>query len=93
MERVLRPQARVLPDKSLVPDGNLISPPPNRFTHKVISRVPFYFDSALNATTPDGYFDPGAKVTLLVDAGGGRCRVVDGQGVYVEIDFSTLEPL
>ena len=93
MEGVLRPEARVLPDKALIPTRNLISPPPNCFTHEVISRAPFYFDTSLGATAPDGYFEPATKVTLLVDSGGGRGRVVDGKGLFVETELTGLKRL
>ncbi len=33
MENMIRPEAVVLADNALIPPANLISPPPNQFTH------------------------------------------------------------
>ncbi len=40
-----------------------------------------------------GTFPTDAKVVLLGKDGGKYCRVVDGQGLYVEVGCSSLETL
>ena len=42
---------------------------------------------------PEGEFPKGTKVVLLCYDGGNNCRVVDGNGIYVEIEFSSLKKL
>ena len=93
MERFIRPEAVVLPESARVPDRNLISPAPNQFTHELIRPQPFYFIGAQQATPPDGQFAAGTKVVLLVYDGGTYCRVADGQGLYVEIEYDSLREL
>ena len=87
-----RPKATVLPDSALVPPHCTISPTPNQFTHEVKERQPFYFSYKDPDTTPNGEFEAGAKVVLLVHHGGPMCRVVDGRGLYVETSFAGLRP-
>lgn len=93
MDGFIRPDAVVLPEKAIVPDRNLISPAPNQFTHKLIRPQPFYFTGAQQAMQPDGQFPAGTKVVLLVYNGGNYCRVADGQGLYVEIEYDSLRKL
>jgi len=91
--RVLRPPIVVLGKSSLIPDKNLIFPAPNQFTHEVTRQQPFYFTGAQQAAAPDGQFQVGTKVVLLVYDGGSCCRVADGQGLYVETAFDTLKKI
>jgi hypothetical protein len=93
MEGFVRPKAVVLPENATVPDRNLISPPPNQFTHELTRPQPFYFAAAQQATPPDGQFPAGTKVVLLVYDGGRYCRVADGQGLYVEVEYDSLKKL
>ncbi len=93
MKGVIRPAAAVLAEEAMVPAQNLISPAPNQFTHELTRRAPYYFTGARQAKTSDGHFAAGAKVTLLVHDGGDFCRVVDGQGLYVEIAYNALKEL
>jgi hypothetical protein len=93
MEGFIRPTAAVLAEEAMVPPENLISPAPNQFTHELARRAPYYFTSARQAKTPDGHFAAGTKVALLVYDGGDFCRVVDGQGLYVEIAYDDLKKL
>jgi hypothetical protein len=93
MEGFVRPPAVVLPESAAIPDANLIVPPPNRFTHELTRAQPFYFTSARQAEAPDGEFPAGTKVVLMVDEGGGGCRVADGQGLYVETECGGLRAL
>jgi hypothetical protein len=93
MEGFIRPDAVVLGDNAMVPNTNVISPAPNQFTHELTRPQPFYFTGAQQATEPDGHFSAGTKVVLLVYEGGNYCRVVDGQGLYVEIPHGSLEKL
>jgi hypothetical protein len=89
---VLRPQAEVLGDEALVPDGNVIEPPPNRFTHALTVDEPYRFDRPESSGEPDGILPAGTQVVLLVE-GGKRCRVVDGAGLYVEVSCASLRKL
>ena len=91
--RFLRPEARVLPDESLIPSKNLISPAPNQFTHELTRAQPFHYDRSQVKTAPDGVLPANTKVKLLVDDGGAYCWVVDGRGLYVEIECNALRKL
>ncbi|MET0751945.1 MAG: hypothetical protein ABWZ66_01165 [Pyrinomonadaceae bacterium] len=93
MEQFTRPDMDVLPDEALIPDGSLISPPPNQFTHELKNSQPFYYTGAQQASPPDGEFPEKTKVVLFRHDGGSHCRVVDGQGLYVEIEFQSLKKL
>jgi hypothetical protein len=86
---MLRPEARVLADETLVPNANLIRPPPNRFTHELVVDEPYRFDRPERAREPDGVLRAGTPVAVLVE-GGERCRVVDGSGLYVEVRRASL---
>ena len=90
--RMLRPEPRVLADEALVPDANVISPPPNRFTHELVRDEPYRLDRPVRAHAPDGVLEAGSSVVLLVD-GPELCRVVDASGLYVEVSRDGLRPL
>lgn len=92
-EGFLRPEVRVLPETALVPEANRIAPPPNRFTHEVTRREPYFFDPERATQLPDGEFEQGTAVLLLVDDGGEFCRVCDARGLYVAIARAALKPL
>lgn len=93
MKGVLRPKSSILPESSLVPDVNLIWPPPNQVTHAVICRQPFFYSRNKQRSAPDGAFEKGTRVVLLVDDGSDFVRVADERGVYVEIPGSSLQKL
>jgi hypothetical protein len=93
MEGFIRPEAVVLPEHARVPEENLISPPPNQFTHVLTRPQLLYFTGARRETPPAGQFPAGTKVVLLVYDGGTYCRVADGQGLYVEIEYGSLKKL
>ena len=84
---MLRPEPRVLADGALVPDANVISPPPNRFTHELVRDVPYRLDRPARAHEPDGVLEAGSSVVLLVD-GPELCWVVDASGLYVEVSLT-----
>jgi hypothetical protein len=88
-----RPQARVLRENALIPEGNLISPAPNQFTHELTRAQPFYYADARKGAQPNGEFPTGTKVVLLVRKRGGYCRVADERGLYVEIACDSLKKL
>ena len=90
--RVIRPTPIVLGDSAMVPPPNVIDPPPNKFTHEVRTSQPYYYTGANNAGQADGEFASGTQVVLMVHDGGRYCRVVDGQGLYVETDYAGLDP-
>jgi hypothetical protein len=89
---VRRPDAVVLGEGALVPERNVVKPPPNRFTHELLSNEPYRFDRPHRAEEPDGVLPSGTRVVLLVD-GDDRCRVVDGRGLYVEVRRASLRKL
>lgn len=89
MKRMLRPQAVTLPDDALVPKENLVSPPPDKFTHKLRHAQPYFFDRARDAK-PRGELAAGTPVVLLSHGSGAWCRVVDGRGLRVETAFDGL---
>jgi len=93
MEHIIRPKAVVLSDSALIPDDNLIVPPPNQFTHEVKRAQPYYYAGAQQGSPPDGEFAEGTNVVLLVYDGGQYCRVADGQGIYAEIKHDSLRRL
>jgi len=89
---MLRPKARVLADETLVPDANLVRPPPNRFTHELLVDEPFRLDRSEDTGEPDGVLLAGTPVVLLVEDAD-SCRVVDGRGLYVEVRRESLRKL
>ena len=93
MDGFLRPPAEVLPESAMVPPQNLVSPPPNQFTHRVRARTPFFYGAGAEGAPPDGEFAEGTRVVLLVREAEGRCRVVSEQGVYAQTQAAALEPL
>lgn len=81
----------IMPENSIVPDENLITPPPNQFTHELTRNVPFYFTGPQQGRPPDGELAQGARVVLMVYDGGSYCRVVDEQGLYVAVEYDSLK--
>jgi hypothetical protein len=95
MEGFLRPEITVLGEDALVPERNLIAPPPNQFTHELTRPLPFYYAEAQEGEAPAGQFPAGTRVVLLRYEGGRHCRVADGHGLYVETEYdglSRIEP-
>jgi hypothetical protein len=92
MEGFVRPEASILDENALVPDENVISPPPNQFTHELKRSQPFYLSGVQQGRPPDGEFSAGTEV-LLVRKDGNHCRVADGKGLYVEIECDSLKKL
>jgi hypothetical protein len=93
MEGFLRPPTEVLPESAVVPDRNLIVPAPNTFTHTLAGDQPFSYTTLEGSAVPDGELTAGTPVVLMVFDGGRFCRVVDGRGLYVEIEHESLKPL
>src|SRR6266508_5276152 len=77
---------------SLVPASNLVRPAPNRFTDELVVDEPYWFDRAGRACGPDGVLPAGTPVVVLVE-GADRSRVVDGNGLYVEVRRASLRKL
>ena len=90
MKGMQRPEPRVLGADALVPEQNLIDPPPNQFTHRVTSAQPFYFAEPEAGSPPSGTFDAGTLVVLLAHDGGPTCWVADGRGLYVVTSWAGL---
>jgi hypothetical protein len=92
MKGMRRPKAVVLPANAVVPDANLVRPPPNQFTHELVRDQAYYFTSARKSVAEDGRFPAGTRVVLMLKVGN-KCRVIDGQGLYVEIECTSLKAL
>ena len=92
MKGMLRPAQVVVPASALEPEVGTVSPPPNRFTHVVRSRQPFYAGSVLGGEAA-GLLPAGAKVVLMVRGRGDVCRIIDRRGRYVATSCKGLEPL
>ena len=90
MKGILRPAQTVMPDSALGP--GTVSPAPNRFTHTLRSRQPFFTGAALGGEAA-GTLAAGAKVVLMVRGRGDVCRVIDRRGRYVTVSCKALEPL
>lgn len=93
MARIIRPKSVVVPEESMIPDRNLIVPPPNCFTHKLKVAQPYYYSKTRPRQKPDGTFATGTPVVLLLHDGGKICRVADGRGLYVETNYAGLRQL
>jgi len=92
MKGMLRPAQTVMPASAVDPEADIVSPPPNRFTHVVRERQPFYVGSVLRGEA-SGSLPAGAKVVLMVRGTGDVCRVIDRRGRYVTTSFKGLRPL
>jgi hypothetical protein len=89
---VLRPPTRVLSEEALLPDTNIVRPPPNRFTHELVVDEPYRLDRPEQSGEPDGVLPAGTRVVLLVVTPE-RCRVVDASGLYVDVREKSLRRL
>jgi len=93
MGDMLRPKPTVLPDSALVPDRNIVKPPPTKFTHELIREQPYYYIGPQQAAPPDGSFAAGTRLKLLADEGEAMCQVVDCRGLSVVTASKGLRPL
>jgi hypothetical protein len=89
---VVRPEAVVLGEDAVVPERNIVRPPPNRFTHELSVDEPYRLDRPKSGDEPDGVLPAGTRVALLVEEAD-RSRVVAGSGLYVEVRRSSLRRL
>jgi hypothetical protein len=92
MKGMIRPAQTVVPASAVGPKADTVSPPPNRFTHVVCARQPFYVGSAPRGEA-GGTLAAGAKVVLMVRGKGDVCRVIDRRGRYVVTSCKGLRPL
>ena len=92
MKGMLRPAQIVMPSSELEPKADVVSPAPNRFTHAVRARQPFYVGSVLRGEA-GGMLPAGAKVVLMLRGRGDVCRVIDRRGRYVTPSFNGLKRL
>ena len=92
-EGFIRPEARVLAKEAIVPDKNLLFPPPNQVSHQLTQEEPFYFDGIDQQEAPSGHLPQGSKVMLLCYEGGDTCWVADEHGLYVQIAIDKLRKL
>jgi hypothetical protein len=79
MGRILRPDAEVLDRAALIP------------AHELRQSQPYFYQDT--RSEPNGEFPAGTRVVLMVHDGGASCRVVDGQGLYVETAYRGLRDL
>lgn len=93
LEGFTRPEMVVLEASSVVPDKNLIVPPPNQFTHELARHETFYYNNVQQETPSSGHFPKGTRVVLLRYEGGRYCHVADAQGLYVVIEYDSLRPV
>ena len=77
----------------MIPEQNLLRPPPDHFTHEVKLEQPYYYVGPQQAAPPEGDFAKGTKVVLLKHDGGPNCHVVDGRGLYVVTAFKGLRKI
>ena len=91
-EGVLRPDVHVLDRSALVPDRNVVRPPPTRFTHELVADTPFRLDRDPPGGPPDGVLAAGTPV-VVASREGDRCRVVDGRGLAVQVPCAALRAL
>jgi hypothetical protein len=90
---VLRPDPMVLAEEALIPEHNLVDPPPTRFTHQLTEDEPYRYDRpGRRRSEPDGVLPAGTAVVLMIE-GERRSRVVDGEGRYVEVGTANLREL
>jgi hypothetical protein len=89
MKGMIQPESQVLPGAALVPDRNVIDPPPDRFTHTVTRVQPYFYAVPSENHAPDGHFQAGALVVLLKDQNP-YCWVADAQGLYVATERDGL---
>ncbi|HET7229835.1 MAG TPA: hypothetical protein VFJ16_07530 [Longimicrobium sp.] len=93
MKEILRPDATVLPDSSLVPGNRLVEPTPNQFTHELNGAADYWYFEPDGDTPPAGELPSGTRVVLMRHDGGRTSWVVDGRGLYVAVDFARLRKL
>ena len=93
MENFIKPKAKVLSEESYVPSERIISPAPNQFTHKLLSNQPYYFQGPQQQMPPNGEFLAKTNVILIRYDGGSYCWVADEQGIFAEIEYSSLKKL
>jgi len=91
MAEFRRPPMTTLPENAVIPPRNIISPPPNQFTHRLRRAQPYFYDRSLGGNKPDGHLSVGSQVVLLVYDGGAYCRVADARGLYVETEYDGVE--
>lgn len=92
MKGMLRPAQTVMPASALASEPVVVLPPPNRFTHVVRARQPFYAGATATGE-PGGMLPAGAKVVLMVRGTRDAARVIDRRGRYVTTSFKGLRPL
>ena len=92
MKGMLRPAQIVMPSSALEPKADMVSPAPNRFTHVVRARQPFYVGSVLTGES-GGTLPAGARVVLMVRGRGDVARVIVRRGRYVTTSFQGLKRL
>jgi len=89
MKGFIQPDAAILEESAVIPKENLVSPAPTHFTHQLKQAAAYFFQ---RGKKPAGEFSAGTKV-LLKQRDGNHCRVVDEQGLSVEVDCDSLKEI
>ncbi len=94
---VRRPGFVVLGAGSLVPETNLVRPPPDRLTHELVADEPYHLDRPGRGRAPDGVLPAGTPVAVPDGgddrSGDDRCRVVTATGLAVDVRRANLREL
>ena len=90
--RVLRPAFVVLGEGSLVPETNLVRPPPDRLTHELATDEPYRLDRSGPEEGAAGVLPAGTPVAVHRE-GDDRCRVVTASGLAVDVRRTSLREL
>jgi hypothetical protein len=99
---VRRPGFVVLGARSLVPETNLVRPPPDRLTHELVADEPYHLDRPGRGRAPDGVLPAGTPVAVPDGgddrsgddrSGDDRCRVVTATGLAVDVRRANLREL
>jgi hypothetical protein len=90
-EGVLRPERVVLGADALIPDDNLVRPPPRRFTHELTVDEAYRFDRS-GSGRPNGVLAAGTRV-VVARPGEQWSRVIDDRGLAVDVRTGSLRRL
>lgn len=89
---VLRPGSVVLGEASLVPGTTVVRPPPDRFTHELVTDEPYRLDRSGPEGEQAGVLPAGTPVVVL-RRGDDHCRVVTASGLAVDVHRASLREL
>jgi hypothetical protein len=88
MAFIIRPPSTVLSAGAQVPDRNILVPPPNLFTHKLLVSCPYYYSEPQPGQAPAGELAQGTRV-LLARTENQTHWVIDARGLYLALPQAT----